>query len=672
MADTTKKAKTTTKPRATTTTAPEREVPALVHQVLNSPGRPLDAATRAYFEPRFKYDFSRVRVHTDAQATESARQVNGLAYTLGTNVVFRADMYAPDTSVGKALLAHELAHVVQHRHTTADGPMSLGRRGDLAEQQAELAATGLMSGRRAAFSLGTENTPHVVRRSNGSQKPPKPSPPDWLGPLRAGAKHLSGDLWDVRIKGLGLTPIGPHAQMKAYLRTFNLNRPPNVERMVSAHIIGGEHIGDLGWDMSYDQAPCVGVAQSLHDKWSGEMNSHMSTKGMMGGRTTRTAGRTIVAPDVVKAAHHEVYRGFPELQEISVRIVDLEAKRLMGVKYGMPKPRSPMDVHQGSPMPKPRAPMDVHQGSPMPKPRAPMDVHQGSPMPKPRSPMDVHQGSPMPKPRSPMDVHQGSPMPKPRSPMDVHQGSPMPKPRSPMDVHQGSPMPKPRSPMDVHQGSPMPKPRSPMDVHQGSPMPKPRSPMDVHQGGMPQRTPPMDVHQGGMPQRTPPMDVHQGGMPQRTPPMESPTSRGPAVWGMVPESAAMLEFAAFNLVLPLLFDWMEEGLEADRRQAIEDALQAAMPEIQGELIRHGVAREPGGEFAAILQQTKGGRVIYANVSCKIELEAPPELRFYLMSLRLSMTNISRYDGDDHYLVSLPVYTPDALATELLGEVPGAV
>jgi len=138
------------------------------------------------------------------------------------------------------------------------------------------------------------------------------------------------------------------------------------------------------------------------------------------------------------------------------------------------------------------------------------------------------------------------------------------------------------------------------------------------------------------------------------------------------EYAAMFEFAVFNLVLPLLFGWMEEGLEADRREAIKNALQAAMPEIQGELIRHGVAREPRGEFAAILQQTKGGRVIYANVSCKIELEAPPELRFYLVNLKLSMINISRYDGDDHYVVSLPVYTPNALATELLGNVPDAV
>src|SRR5262245_53103242 len=52
------------------------EVPPIVHEVLRSPGQPLDA--RAFFEPRFGHDFSNVRVHTDARAAESARAVNAL------------------------------------------------------------------------------------------------------------------------------------------------------------------------------------------------------------------------------------------------------------------------------------------------------------------------------------------------------------------------------------------------------------------------------------------------------------------------------------------------------------------------------------------------------------------------------------------------------------------
>lgn len=88
-------------------------VPPIVHDVLNSPGQRLDAATRAFMEPRFGYDFSRVRVHTGTEAAESARAVNAVAYTVGRDVVFGAGSFAPHTTEGARLLAHELSHVVQ-------------------------------------------------------------------------------------------------------------------------------------------------------------------------------------------------------------------------------------------------------------------------------------------------------------------------------------------------------------------------------------------------------------------------------------------------------------------------------------------------------------------------------------------------------------------------------
>ena len=76
-------------------------------------GRPLAESVRAYFEPRFGTDFSQVKVHTGAQAAESAEEVNAKAYTLGQDVVFGTGQYAPKTSEGRRLMAHELTHVVQ-------------------------------------------------------------------------------------------------------------------------------------------------------------------------------------------------------------------------------------------------------------------------------------------------------------------------------------------------------------------------------------------------------------------------------------------------------------------------------------------------------------------------------------------------------------------------------
>ncbi|RDD81386.1 DUF4157 domain-containing protein [Dyella tabacisoli] len=97
-------------------TAVSGDAPGLVHSVLRSSGQPLDQRSRSFFEPRFRHDFSRVRVHADTNAAASARSVGALAYAVGPHIVFNADRYAPRTATGQALLAHELAHVVQQSH----------------------------------------------------------------------------------------------------------------------------------------------------------------------------------------------------------------------------------------------------------------------------------------------------------------------------------------------------------------------------------------------------------------------------------------------------------------------------------------------------------------------------------------------------------------------------
>jgi Domain of unknown function (DUF4157) len=101
------------------------EAPDIVHDVLRSPGQPLDAGTRGFFEPRFGRDFSQIRVHTDAPAALSARHVGALAYAAGSHIAFASGQYAPGTESGKALLAHELAHTLQQTGgSAADGVLS--------------------------------------------------------------------------------------------------------------------------------------------------------------------------------------------------------------------------------------------------------------------------------------------------------------------------------------------------------------------------------------------------------------------------------------------------------------------------------------------------------------------------------------------------------------------
>ena len=82
-------------------------------------GRPLDEETRAFFEPRFGYDFSRVRIYPDERAGDSARSMGALAYTTGANIAFDSGRYQPNTGEGRRLLAHELTHVVQQGQANA-------------------------------------------------------------------------------------------------------------------------------------------------------------------------------------------------------------------------------------------------------------------------------------------------------------------------------------------------------------------------------------------------------------------------------------------------------------------------------------------------------------------------------------------------------------------------
>ena len=100
----------------------ESPVPGSLEAGITTPrsgGHSLPGHVRAYFEPRFGYDFSRVRIHTDSLAAETASSVNARAFTLGRDIVFGAGEYTPETTVGKRLLAHELTHVVQQRSAIA-------------------------------------------------------------------------------------------------------------------------------------------------------------------------------------------------------------------------------------------------------------------------------------------------------------------------------------------------------------------------------------------------------------------------------------------------------------------------------------------------------------------------------------------------------------------------
>ena len=80
---------------------------------LKGGGQPLPVSVRTFFEPRFGYDFSNVRVHTDLEAADTAKKIHAKAFTIGSDVVFGTGQYAPETIEGSRVLSHELTHVIQ-------------------------------------------------------------------------------------------------------------------------------------------------------------------------------------------------------------------------------------------------------------------------------------------------------------------------------------------------------------------------------------------------------------------------------------------------------------------------------------------------------------------------------------------------------------------------------
>lgn len=137
----------------------------LVKNVLNSPGRPLDAAVRDPMERHFGHDFSGVRIHTDQAAAESAGAIHANAYAAGSNLVFAAGKYALGSSAGHHLIAHELAHVVQQSNgpvagTPIGGGFQVSTPGDEFERQANrMIADGARAPAHPALGPGGRDLP---------------------------------------------------------------------------------------------------------------------------------------------------------------------------------------------------------------------------------------------------------------------------------------------------------------------------------------------------------------------------------------------------------------------------------------------------------------------------------------------------------------------------------
>ena len=183
----------------------------LVDAALASPGTPLDASMRGGMEKSFGHDFSRVRLHDNALAHESARSVDALAYTVGSDIVFGAGQYRPATQEGQHLLAHELAHTVQQgglQRRAAGSGLATDPLPSL-EHEADRAADAALAPQPGPMPALTRIGAPVLSRAGGGRKwqpTTLPNPPSFVLEESAEPAEVAGRTRAFRVDPLKLPP----------------------------------------------------------------------------------------------------------------------------------------------------------------------------------------------------------------------------------------------------------------------------------------------------------------------------------------------------------------------------------------------------------------------------------------------------------------------------------
>jgi hypothetical protein len=102
--------------------------------------RRLDDDTRAHMEQRLGHRFDRVRVHVEGAGAQATATLGARAFTFGQDIAFAPGTYRPATAEGRALIAHELAHVAQQAHPGARAGAAAAARHEGEARRAALAA----------------------------------------------------------------------------------------------------------------------------------------------------------------------------------------------------------------------------------------------------------------------------------------------------------------------------------------------------------------------------------------------------------------------------------------------------------------------------------------------------------------------------------------------------
>jgi hypothetical protein len=274
-------------------------------------GKPLDSGVRADMETRFGESLGDVRIHDAESAHRSAAGLNAKAYTVGDDIAFNADRYAPHTAEGRRLLAHELAHVIQQRRGGTAPPLTA----DAAhEASANTAAMQIASGAAnvhvaGATAVGIARDPEDEKKKAGSKANNEPS-------LQS---HADVPVPDVFKKGfepapalrsvrepVDAPPPQSHADMpvpkvfKKALETgpaYWAQHRPDFSAMEPQEMLDGANQIQEWLDIQSETTPEVVRLENLRDEFRGKARARLAAelRARKQGSTTRQS-RTKKAP----------------------------------------------------------------------------------------------------------------------------------------------------------------------------------------------------------------------------------------------------------------------------------------------------------------------------------------------------------------------------------------
>ncbi len=226
-----------------------QDAPGMVNDALRSPGEPLDAPTRAFFEPRFGRDFSEVRIHADDRAARSAQSIGASAYAAGSHIVFGSGQYAPSSSGGRRMLAHELTHIVQQRAGRVDGAagpdgLSISDPDDRFERAADATADEVMSAAPGAAPISSAPTSAIPSRAS----------PGVVQRFLAGeAGH--GGIEEGALVEAGFSEDEAHATyfgnwLRDFSQLFDVDKPTGGARLTVTKLLA---LGEFGHELTTEE-----------------------------------------------------------------------------------------------------------------------------------------------------------------------------------------------------------------------------------------------------------------------------------------------------------------------------------------------------------------------------------------------------------------------------------